>query len=149
MSMPPIILTVPVFSDRIDRQTSERILLWFLEGLTRANQELLKAANPPLAPLYKSGVYYAEPGKPQWQDILTLYERGKGDCKDLATARVAEIRTFGKIKAMPFVTWRKKPSGAYSYHVLVKYPSGKLEDPSRRLGMGSDPGPMEPYNTGE
>lgn len=57
---------------------------------------------------------------------------GYGDCEDLAAARVAELRVKAGIKAVP---WLKKKGKIW--HVLVRYPDGTLEDPSRKLGMGA------------
>lgn len=108
----------------------------------------------PFPPLYVSGIRYmredgAEPfkkgteleGKPTelWQDVYTNFERKTGDCEDLATHRVAELRVYFKREAAPFVTFRKV-DGNFHYHVLVMVRDDagrwRLEDPSRKLGMG-------------
>jgi hypothetical protein len=149
MGMPPIVLTVPLFTDELNREASEQIILRILEGYCRANQIILRY-HPEIPPLYRSGVFYAEPGKPEWQDILTTIRRGKGDCKDLGAWRVAELRQVCHIMAMPHVTWKRVPGSTdYSFHVLVRFPNGRLEDPSRYLGMGSEPGSKEPYYKGD
>lgn len=115
-----------------------RILLWALIGL---NREYLKA-NPGTPSLYKSGVRYIreKEGQEIWSTIGGIIADGGADCEDLACWRVAELREQG-IPARP--AWRHRrvrmPSGAEAtlYHILVWTPKG-FEDPSRKLGMGSN-----------
>jgi hypothetical protein len=57
------------------------------------------------------------------------------NCEDLACWRSAELRVRDKIEAKPTFIWKIRPSGGYLYHIQVKYPDGRIEDPSRRLGM--------------
>ena len=102
-------------------------------GLVRVNQYLLKKKK--YRPLYKSGVRYVRDvkmaGEPEsWLNVEQLYRRGKGDCEDITAARVAELRLLG-IDAQPYV----KQSGPRKFHALVLMPSGRFEDPSRKLGM--------------
>jgi hypothetical protein len=56
----------------------------------------------------------------------------------VACWRVAELRERGE-KARVAFTWRtgKKPDGVTFklFHVIVRRGDGKLEDPSRKLGM--------------
>jgi hypothetical protein len=56
------------------------------------------------------------------------------NCDNVATWRAAELRQ-NDIAASPFITWRKRPDGGYTYHVLVRWPDNTLEDPSLLLGM--------------
>ena len=102
-------------------------------GLVRVNQEIIRRKK--FKPLYKAGVRYVRDvkmaGEPEdWQNIEQLYRRGKGDCEDITAARVAELRSLG-IDAQPYV----KRTGPTKFHALVLMPSGKFEDPSRKLGM--------------
>ncbi len=85
-------------------------------------------------------------GGERFRDIGVLYARGKGDCDNVASARVAELRQAG-IKASPLLTWRRRLDGGYTYHVLVKWPDNfnindgpdsLREDPSLLLGMGGE-----------
>ncbi len=70
-----------------------------------------------------------------WKTIPYILRDGVGDCEDLACARVAELLVQG-IQAEP--TFRYRPVGQMLvYHILVKHPSGRFEDPSRQLGMGT------------
>ncbi len=72
-----------------------------------------------------------------FRDIPTLYENGEGDCDNVASARVAELRVHG-VKAKSYLTWRDRPGGGTTYHNIVLWPDGGSEDPSRILGMGGN-----------
>jgi hypothetical protein len=118
----------------LDRKRSEKALLFLLESLV--NIDRMEIRNNRLPPLYAAGVRYVREGRghENWQDVVTLYAAGIGDCEDLACARVAELRENGK-KATPYIRWRQDATtGMYIYHVMVLRPGG-LEDPSRKLGM--------------
>lgn len=72
-----------------------------------------------------------------FRDIPRIIENGGGDCDNLASWRVAELREHG-ISCRPFITWRQRPDGGTTYHVQVFYDAdGSSEDPSLLLGMGS------------
>ena len=60
---------------------------------------------------------------------IHYYRTGKGDCEDLAAAKVAEYRERG-IPANIRLTRRGR-----IWHVTVRLPNGMTEDPSKRLGM--------------
>lgn len=87
--------------------------------------------------LYESGVRYEEepPGQEDWQDIPTCLRMKVGDCEDLACWRAAEYRVRHGIAATPVFTFKRRSSGGYLYHITVRLPDGRIEDPSRRLGM--------------
>ena len=72
-----------------------------------------------------------------FRDIPRLYARGHGDCDNIASARIAELRQVG-IKAAPRLTWRRRADGGMTYHNLVLWPDGTEEDPSLILGMGGE-----------
>jgi hypothetical protein len=93
---------------------------------------------PELPDLYSSGVRYAnEPiGQEDWQDVLTTISRGTGDCEDLACWRVAELRVRHGIDAKPYFSFRPVGPGKTLYHIQVLHPDGRIEDPSKALGMG-------------
>lgn len=101
-----------------------------LELLTQLDEVYL-ASHPKTKPLYKSGVKYLieAPGLEEWLTIPVLYERGVGDCEDLACALCAEKR-FRGIACDPFVS--KK---GHVWHVMSRC-GDLIEDPSRVLGMG-------------
>ena len=121
------------------RLTLMSILTW----LVRHNERLLKRGwvevkgrRVSIPPLYSAGVRYVrEPGKrEEWQDIQTTLARREGDCEDLAAWRTAELRAQG-VQAHPLIQYRLGPAGQQLMHALVELPGGKIEDPSRRLGM--------------
>jgi hypothetical protein len=91
-------------------------------------------ANPMTPALYESGVFYhLMPANDPWDTIPTLYQRGFGDCKSLAAARIAELRRFGKI-AIPVFRHVKDGWGTM-FHILILHGDGTWECPSRILGM--------------
>ena len=81
-------------------------------------------------------------GGERFRDIGVLYERGSGDCDNVASARSAELRQAG-IPASPYMVWRKRLDGGNTYHIQVRWPwsvdgtpEGYIEDPSLLMGMG-------------
>lgn len=57
------------------------------------------------------------------------------NCEDLACWRAAELRVRYGIAAIPIFTCKPRANGGYLYHITVQLPDGRIEDPSRRLGM--------------
>jgi hypothetical protein len=110
-------------------------LAHLLEALTLVNVAWLR--EHPGAPwLYESGVRYEEepPGRDEWQDIPETITRREGDCEDLACWRLAELRVRSLEDARPFV--KRTVFGPRTiYHVAVRRSDGRIEDPSRVLGM--------------
>jgi hypothetical protein len=129
-----------------ERQRSQAALLWMMEALCRINQDELAfqvKAGKPVPRLYEiPGMrYLRENGTENWQDVYRNVELRYGDCEDLACHRISELRFYDKIRAAPFVTYTER-NGAYYYHALgaVMTPNGwRIEDPSRKLGMGWEP----------
>jgi hypothetical protein len=72
-----------------------------------------------------------------FREIPRIIENGGGDCDNVAAWRAAELRELG-IAACPYITWRKRPDGGTTYHVIVRWPDGSSEDPSLLLGMGGE-----------
>jgi hypothetical protein len=108
-----------------------------LEALTAVNVAWLREhGETPW--LYESGVRYQEepPGRDEWQDIPETLARREGDCEDLACWRLAELRVRSREDARPFVK-RTVYGPRTVYHVAVRRPGGRIEDPSRVLGMGT------------
>lgn len=120
-----------------------------LEHLVQLNAATL--THQPLLPsLYASGVRYARESdlarrgldvagidprtgevEERFNHLSRVIEVGAGDCDDLACWRAAELRVRHGIHASA-VPYRTR-SG--SYHVIVRYPDGRTEDPSIILGM--------------
>lgn len=67
----------------------------------------------------------------RFNHLTRVLELGAGDCDDLACWRAAELQVRDGInaRAVPL----EQPGGGY--HVVVRYPNGRAEDPSARLGM--------------
>lgn len=106
-----------------------------LEAQVRINQLYLRTHNVP--PLYKSGVRYKEEpdnGLEEFACIEPVLRRGWGDCDDLAPWRVAELREAGE-KAKIRIKWQRQKNGRKLFHILVRREDGRIEDPSRILGM--------------
>lgn len=57
------------------------------------------------------------------------------NCEDLACWRAAELRVRFGVQATPTFTYKVRANGSYLYHITVRLPDGRIEDPSRRLGM--------------
>lgn len=71
-----------------------------------------------------------------FRDIPRVIENGGGDCDNVAAWRAAELREKG-FDVSPYITWRKRPDGGTTYHVIVRWNNdGSSEDPSLLLGMG-------------
>lgn len=102
-----------------------------LSGLCAlASVQLAARAYPPL---YQSGVRYrAESGTEWWLGPRDVFRRGHGDCEDLVAWRVAELRAAGEVLARP-ACYSPQPG---LVHCVVRRADGRIEDPSRVLGMG-------------
>lgn len=89
-------------------------------------------------------------GGERFRDVGRILENGGGDCDNIASWRVAELRQAG-IEARPYMTHRMRSDGGTTYHALVRWPPinelGRVgnkapdhlwttEDPSLLLGMG-------------
>lgn len=110
-----------------------------LEAVILANQLYLRLHQVPA--LYESGIRYEEePAGQPYEDfsaVPVVLARGWGDCDDLVSWRIAELRNGGE-NAKVRLKWAYDPiRGARMYHVLVRRSNGQVEDPSKRLGMGN------------
>lgn len=121
-----------------ERKRSRKALLWLMTGLSKINEGIIRSYGAP--PLYESGVVYKpERGTEVWRDIPNILADGWGDCEDLACWRIAELNCAG-IKATPFIKWSFRPDGRIkTYHAVLRVPDGRIEDPSRALGMHGHP----------
>ena len=110
------------------------------EAAVLSNRIYIREHKPPA--LYQSGVVYQnEPlGPPdELLDIPAILAKKWGDCMHLCCWRVAELRERGEKARIAFV-WRRYPASSKNpnlrlFHVIVRRGDGKLEDPSRKLGM--------------
>ena len=131
-----ITFALDLFNGPHERELSHKALFVMLRCLTEIN-ELYLQAHPETPPLYRSGVRYMEepPGQEDWQDIPITLQMGLADCEDLVCWRVAELRVRAGINAKPVFKAFPRANGSMLYHILVEYPDGTIEDPSRILGM--------------
>lgn len=131
-----ITVVLDLFKGPQEQELSNKALDTLLLALMHIDMAYLEA-HPEVPALYESGVRYEEepPGQEDWQDIPTTLKMRVGDCEDLACWRAAEYRVRHNIMARPVFTVKRRPNGGYLYHILVKLPDGRIEDPSRRLGM--------------
>jgi hypothetical protein len=131
-----ITFVLDLFKGPEEQPLSHATLQVMLNALMHADM-LYLLKNPAAPRLYESGVRYEEepPGQEDWQDVPTCLRLGVGDCEDLACWRAAELRIRDRVQAKPTFIWKIRPGGGYLYHIQVKYPDGRIEDPSRRLGM--------------
>ncbi len=107
-----------------------------LAALTTVNRLILRTAaanGQPFPELYESGVRYKrQHGPERFRPIPEVYRRRGGDCDQLGAWRAAELRERGiNAIAIPMQV------NDHLYHVVVRYPDGRIEDPSKRLGMRS------------
>jgi len=104
-----------------------------VHALVRLNVNAMKRERLPK--LYDSGIRYRREsrkngrGREWFLTLPQMLETGFGDCEDLAAARCAELRMKG-VRAQPWFSRRGR-----TWHVYVRHPSGKTEDPSLVLGM--------------
>lgn len=131
-----ITFALDLFNSDENRDISRRSLEILLEALTKIDQLWLQRY-PNLPSIYQSNVRYMEepPGQEDWQDIPTFLRMGIGDCEDAACWRAAELNVKHGIPARPVFLEQKRPDGGMLYHIVVKWPNGQIEDPSKILGM--------------
>jgi hypothetical protein len=113
-----------------------------LAAATVANVELMKEwkkQGRKVPRLYQAGVKWKRQPPERFSLFPTVLARGNGDCDQLAAWRAAELQLKG-IKAKAIPRWVRPKL----MHVVVQLPSGRLEDPSRLLGMGKREGMRAP-----
>lgn len=146
MAFRPIQLAVRLFAGPDDLDRSRSAITTLLLSLVVVNRDWM-LRHPGTPDLYDSHVIYKpEDGTEIWQDIPTTLELGYGDCEDLAVYRCGVLQAKG-ILATPLITWRQV-GGRTVYHALVKWPDGKVEDPSLARGMRGHPVMREPLFVG-
>lgn len=147
MGFKPLHIQAALFLNGEDMERSREAITWLMMGLVAVNKGWYETY-PHFPKLYDTHVLYRlENGTENWQDVPTTFDKGYGDCEDLACWRAGELQAMG-IPALPYITWRKTPSGTI-YHALLRWPDGKIEDPSRALGMHGHPITRAPVFIGE
>lgn len=124
-----------VFQGRQDKDISYEVMEAAVEFLVRVDQAEIKRYNLPS--LYKTGIVY-EHSEPRhdtaWKDAISAYDTGLGNCKVLAAYLIAWNRNRG-IRCKPFLVQTINDDDTQDWHVAVEYADGRVEDPSKRLGM--------------
>lgn len=132
-----ITLNWGLFRRESERVFSEGVMQRLLDLMTEVDEHWLRT-HPGGRPLYESGVRYSQEGRGDevWQAVPVI--RDTADCEDLACWRAAELRVSGEDPDARAVA-RGKPlaPGRVLYHVVVQRGDGTIEDPSRKLGMGT------------
>jgi hypothetical protein len=105
-----------------------------LEGLTRVNEWIYRKSKVKLPSIYAGGVRYQREVGEVWRHVADVLHEGWGDCEDLACALAGWLRANGDRRARVVV----KRTGPKMTHALVRHGNGKIEDPSRKLGMGRE-----------
>ena len=112
-----------LFKSERERASSERVLRVLLRALAAANVEYLRT-HPATPALYEAGVRYQAEQVPRefWKGVAETLEDRHGDCEDRVAAEpVFRYRRVGRLSV---------------YHIVVRTPDGRIEDPSALLGMG-------------
>jgi hypothetical protein len=124
--------------DTADREQAAREVCALAEvAIGNARREIRTGVVPFL---YQSGVKYTEqrPEACCFRPPSEVLERKGGDCKQLTTWRIAELRE-ANIDARPRVIWLEATDGkgvkGFIAHMLLRLPDTNLEDPSVNLGM--------------
>lgn len=141
--------------DPLVRQSSERVLAALLNALLVADVEYLRL-HPNTPRIYTPGLMTYEqellpneiaakfpqcrtpckaPVHPEhWKGIEACLRDRVADCEDLACWKSSELIVRDGVRARPDFSFRKiGPLNVY--HIFVRLPDGRVEDPSRRLGM--------------
>ena len=131
-----ITFVLMLFKGEHDLPISHNTLRVLLDALTVVDAHYLRE-HPETPFIYESGVRYEEepPGQEDWQDIPTTLRMKSGDCDDLSCWRAAEFVVRFHQPARPVFQYQVRQDGSYLYHITTRTPDGRLEDPSRELGM--------------
>ena len=136
-----------LFNGEEDLELSYKALHSILMTSMQININWLRAFPGRFPEIYKSGVRYLPEmdNDETFKDIPTCLKPDPKygnqrvcDCEDLSCWRAAELNVLHRIRAIPTFT-HKIVNGKYIYHVVVRYPNGIIEDPSRILGMDGGP----------
>ena len=111
-------------------QDAAECLAAFVEALVQVNGLFLRR-NPSTVKLYTAHIVYED--RPDWQDVPAMLLSRRGDCKSLCAWRIAELRESGQ-EAFAHVVFIPKVKEDL-FHFQVRRAGGKMEDPSRFLGM--------------
>jgi len=120
-----------------ESNVNEPVLDAALEAVTRLNEQLVKSGD---ATTFKQALPHVRwkpepPGAEHFDHAAIVSARGWGDCDDLAPWHAASLRVTGEDRGARAIV---VPSGPQRWHAVVQRSDGKIEDPSRAAGMGSN-----------
>jgi len=121
-----------------EAQVTKPVLDAALESVTRLNEQLLESGQTPTAhQLIEQGAQWRPepPGQEHFDHGGILAQRGWGDCDDWAPLHAASLR---KTKEDPGAKAEVVRSGPHTWHAIVKRSNGKIDDPSKAAGMGTN-----------
>ncbi len=121
-----------------EAQVTKPVLDAALESVTRLNEQLLESGQTPTAhQLIEQGAQWRPepPGQEHFDHGGILAQRGWGDCDDWAPLHAASLR---KTKEDPGAKAEVIRSGPHTWHAIVKRSNGKIDDPSKAAGMGTN-----------
>jgi hypothetical protein len=124
-----------VFHIGSDPTDNARALQTLLHCLCDIDAAYLQFRNGKIPELYHSGVYYDRTDV--WDSTPALYSRGFGDCKSLASTRIAELSVCYGVPCTPEFRFFQDEQKRTFYHIVLFTPEGR-ECPSKVLGMGQD-----------
>jgi hypothetical protein len=125
----------------LDLREGGGVLGHFLEALVRQDVDELRAGRAPrLLPrpgqrphiVYKRERTIHGRALERWQTAAEVARRGEGDCEDLAAYWAAELRVRG---IDPRAKVQVIKTGPALLHAVVLRSDGRIDDPSRWLGM--------------
>lgn len=130
-----VVVDAGLLEDGMSAADAADVIGQLVKGVVTANVAYLRR-HPRTPHPYKAQVRYRrEPrGREHWKGVKQVLRDGHGDCEDLAAYLAAWYLVRGR-KASIHLTWKKTPGGGRLFHVQVRGPDGKIEDPSRVLGM--------------
>ena len=137
-----ITLRSRIFTPDWSQRASEQVLDIQLNALVDIDLLWLRL-NPRTPNLRDSGVRYFHDGiVDEWHTIDAALHDGVADCKGLAAWRVAELRASGEDPAAH--TFKKfavvddpTVGNMLLYHIQAQRGDGRIEDPSRDIGMNA------------
>jgi len=129
------VLVVNLFKDKSTRGDAFSITSAeaILNGLAKSNAQAVRLYGLPS--IYAGGVRYKREPRgrgERWKGIRAVLRDGFADCDDLSAARVGELIATGADPGARVHIYRTGPS---TLHAVVMRSNGRIEDPSRKLGM--------------
>lgn len=117
-----------------ERHVDAPVLDAALEATTRLDEAMLARGAPTLGAARGKVRWRPEPpGQEHFDHLGEVLRRGWGDCDDLAPWHAASLRHSG---ADPGARARVYRSGPRRWHAVVQRSDGRVDDPSKALGMG-------------